>query len=241
MRQTDETGTTAERPIPEPTLRRLPLYYQYLKKLQTKEGLDYVSSTQMGNDLHILPIQVRKDLELTNAVGRPKLGYDIRGLIMTIEAFLGWDNITDGYLIGVGHLGSALLGYQGFREYGLNLIAAFDSDESKVGTEVHGTKVLHVSKLPNMIRRMGIKIGVLTVPGPVAQELADIMVKAGICAIWNFSPTKIRVRPDIIVQHENLASSLVVLSKKLAQRLQCQAQERGDDGPNEKDYRCFAR
>ena len=219
MSRTDERISTVERPIPEPTLRRLPLYYQYLKKLQSGQGPDYVSSATMGNDLRILPIQVRKDLEITNAVGKPKLGYEVRELVMAIEAFLGWDNITDGYLVGVGHLGSALLGYQGFREYGLNLIAAFDSDESKVGTEVHGTKVLHVSKLANMIKRMGIKIGVLTVPGQAAQELADTMVRAGICAIWNFSPVKITVPPDIIVQHENLASSLVVLSKKLAQKL----------------------
>jgi redox-sensing transcriptional repressor len=123
----------------------------------------------------------------------------------------------------VGHLGSALLGYQGFRDYGLNIIAAFDSDPSKVGTEVHGTKVLHVDKLPNMIKRMGIKIGVLAVPGQAAQELADTMVKAGIAAIWNFSPTKIAAPPDIIIQHENLASSLVVLSKKLAQKMNAKA------------------
>jgi redox-sensing transcriptional repressor len=219
MTETDEIIVTSERPIPEPTLRRLPLYYQYLKKLQMGKAGDYISSTQMGSDLHILPIQVRKDLEITNAVGKPKMGYEIRELMMAIEAFLGWNNTTEGYLVGVGHLGSALLGYQGFKDYGLNLIAAFDSDESKVGTEVHGTRVLHVDKLPNMIKRMGIKIGVLTVPAQAAQELTDTMVKAGICAIWNFSPTKITVPPDVIVQHENLASSLVVISKKLAQKL----------------------
>jgi redox-sensing transcriptional repressor len=223
MTQTDEKTMTADRPIPEPTLRRLPIYYQYLKKLKAGQDAEYVSSTQIGSDLHILPIQVRKDLEITEAVGRPKVGYGISELMKNIEAFLGWDNTTDGYLIGVGHLGSALLGYQGFREYGLNLVAAFDNDESKVGAEVHGTKVLHVDKLPNMIKRMGIKIGVLTVPGQAAQELADIMVKSGICAIWNFSPVKITVPAGVIVQHENLASSLVVLSKKLAQKLSAKA------------------
>lgn len=219
MTESDERLTGVVRAIPEPTLRRLPIYYQYLKKFQLNKKSDYISSTQIGNDLNILPIQVRKDLEVTEAVGRPKLGYDVGELMTTIEGFLGWNNTTDGYIVGVGHLGSALLGYQGFREYGLNLIAAFDSDEAKVGTEIHGTKVLHVDKLPNMIKRMGIKIGVLTVPGHVAQDLAAVMVKAGICAIWNFSPVKINVPPHIIVQHENLASSLVVLSKKLAQAL----------------------
>jgi redox-sensing transcriptional repressor len=219
----DEESTGTVRPIPEPTLRRLPIYYQYLKKLRAEKKSDYVSSSQIGTELNVLPIQVRKDLEITRAVGRPKLGYEIGELVTAIEGFLGWNNTTDGYLVGVGHLGAALLGYQGFKDYGLNLIAAFDSDEAKVGTEIHGTKILHVNKLPNMIRRMGIKIGVLTVPGHAAQELTDIMVKAGICAIWNFSPVKISAPPRVIVQHENLASSLVVLSKKLAQMLLAKA------------------
>lgn len=204
------------RPIPEPTLRRLPLYHQYLKKMHNERNLDYTSSNQIGNDLHVLPIQVRKDLEITGALGKPKLGYDVVELIETIETFLGWNNISDGYLVGAGHLGSALLGYQGFKDYGLNIIAAFDSDESKVGKEINGIKVLHVSKLHNMIRRMGIKIGILTVPGSEAQELSDLMTRAGVKAIWNFSPVKIKAPEDVIVQHENLASSLVVLSKKLS-------------------------
>jgi len=211
-----EKQNQSPRAIPEPTLRRLPLYHQYLKRMHSEKNLEYISSNQIGNDLHILPIQVRKDLEITEAMGKPKLGYDIVELMGAIETFLGWNNTTDGYLVGVGHLGSALLGYQGFKDYGLNIVAAFDSDKSKIGTEIKGVKVLDVEKLPNMIRRMGIKIGILTVPGNAAQELSDVMVRAGIKAIWNFSPVKIKAPQDIIVQHENLASSLVVLSKKLS-------------------------
>jgi redox-sensing transcriptional repressor len=216
-----EPGPT--KAIPEPTLRRLPIYYQYLKKRHAEAHLDYISSNQIGADLNILPIQVRKDLEVTEAVGKPKLGYNVAELISTIEAFLGWDNTTDGYLVGVGNLGSALLGYQGFREYGLNIIAAFDTDKDKVGKEIHGTVVLPAEKLSNMIRRMGIKIGILTVPAHSAQDLAETMVDAGIRAIWNFSPVKINVPAHVIVQHENLASSLVVLSKKLTQAMKATA------------------
>lgn len=223
MADIEEKNSGPTRAIPEPTLRRLPIYYQYLKKMMAEKGSEYVSSTQIGSDLNILPIQVRKDLQVTEAAGKPKLGYDVAELIRTIEAFLGWNNTTDGYLVGVGNLGSALLGYRGFKEYGLNLIAAFDADAGKVGTEIHGTTVFHVSKLPNMIKRMGIKIGVLTVPEKSAQPLADSMVKAGIRAIWNFSPAKINVPLHVIVQHENLASSLVVLSKKLAEALKAKA------------------
>ncbi len=219
MADIEERDSGPTRAIPEPTLRRLPIYYQYLKKTQAEKGSEYISSTQIGNDLNILPIQVRKDLEIAEAAGKPKLGYDVTDLIRTIEAFLGWNNTTEGYLVGVGNLGSALLGYQGFREYGLDLIAAFDTDAHKVGREVHGKVVLHVSKLPSMVKRMGVKIGVLTVPAISAQPLADIMVKAGVRAIWNFSPVKINVPPHVIVQHENLASSLVVLSRKLTDAL----------------------
>ncbi len=214
------TGSDKEiqilKPIPEPTLRRLPIYYQYLKKMHDDRQLKSISCTKIGNDLNILPIQVRKDLAITDAVGKPKLGYGVEELMGTIEDFLGWNNTTEAYLVGAGNLGAALLGYQGFREYGLDIIAAFDADESKVGTEIRGKKIIHVKKLPEMIRRMGIKIGILTVPAYCAQELADNMVSAGIHAIWNFSPVKVIVPPNVIVQHENLASSLVVLSKKLA-------------------------
>ncbi len=212
----DGTGLPIMKPIPEPTLRRLPVYYQYLKKIHDDEQLEHISCTKIGNDLNVLPIQVRKDLAVTDAVGKPKMGYSVPELMSTIEDFLGWHNTTEAYLIGAGNLGAALLGYQGFREHGLDIIAAFDADESKVGKEIHGKKVIHVAKLPEMIRRMGIKIGILTVPAYCAQELADNMVRAGIHAIWNFSPVKVITPPNVIVQHENLASSLVVLSKKLA-------------------------
>jgi redox-sensing transcriptional repressor len=209
--------------IPEPTLRRLPLYYQFLKKIQSEKS-KYISCTQIGNELNILPIQVRKDLEITEASGKPKLGYSVKELLSNIEDFLGWNNTTDAYLVGVGHLGSALLGYQGFKEYGVNIIAAFDADETKTGAEIHGKMVFPVSKLPEMIRRMGIKIGILTVPAHSAQELTSMMVEAGIHAIWNFSPVKVMAPQGIIIQHENLASSLVVLSKKLAMSLKTDRQ-----------------
>jgi redox-sensing transcriptional repressor len=211
------------KPIPEPTLRRLPIYYQYLKNMHDDKQSEHISCTKIGNDLNMLPIQVRKDLAITNAVGRPKLGYGVPELMGMIEDFLGWNNTTEAYLVGAGNLGAALLGYQGFKEYGLNIIAAFDADESKVGAEIRGKKIIHVKKLPEMIRRMGIKIGILTVPAYCAQELADTMVKAGIHAIWNFSPVKVMAPPHVIVQHENLASSLVVLSKKLALALKARA------------------
>jgi redox-sensing transcriptional repressor len=232
MADTEVKPVEPIRAIPEPTLRRLPMYYQYLKRMHEEKKLDYISCTQIGNDLSVLPIQVRKDLQIADAVGKPKTGYSVGELIDTIEDFLGWNNTTDAYLVGVGNLGAALLGYEGFNEYGLNIVAGFDANEEKVGKEIGGKRILNVSKLAEMIKRMSIKIGILTVPAPVAQKTADVMVKAGIHAIWNFSPVKIVVPPDVIVQHENLASTLGVLSKKLALAMKARAGE--TDGGTDK-------
>ena len=205
--------TEGIRSIPEPTLRRLPVYYQYVKNHRAQEA--HVSCTQIAEALSQKPIQVRKDLEIAGAIGKPRLGYPVAELVDILETFLGYRRVDDAFLVGAGHLGLALLGYEGFKERGLNIVAAFDSDPEKVGHRAHGKEILPIGKLEKLVERMKIPIGILTVPAPEAQRVADLMVGAGIKAIWNFAPVHIHVPEDIIVQHENLASSLVVLSKKL--------------------------
>ncbi len=200
--------------IPEPSLRRLPIYHHYLKRID-EEGVISISCTTMANDLHLEPIQIRKDIAITGVVGKPQIGYNVKQLIQGIENFLGWNNTTDAFLVGVGGLGSALLGYKGFEVYGLNILAGFDIDPSKVNTEIHEKRIYHIEKLPQLIKRMKIKIGIITVPAIYAQEIADIMIEAGIKALWNFSPIKIVTTGDTIILNENLAASLAVLAKKL--------------------------
>lgn len=200
--------------FPEPTLRRLPVYHNYLKRLAEK-GAQFVSCTQIANDLGLVPIQVRKDLELTGIAGKPKIGYPAAELMSAIEDFLGWHNSTDAFLVGVGNLGAALLGYQGFKEHGLNIVAGFDMDPEKAGKSINGKRVFPMKKLPELVKRMNIKIGILAVPAAYAQETANLMTQSGIRAVWNFAPARISVPQDVIVQHENLASSLAVLSNKL--------------------------
>ena len=198
----------------EPTLRRLPIYLQYLKKLENK-NIMFISCSQIANDLNLNPIQVRKDIESTKVIGKPKVGYELRELILKIESFLCCHIKNEAILVGAGHLGYALLGYHGFKEFGLEIVAAFDTSPDKVGKFINTKSVFHINKLEEIIKRMNIEIGILTVPSQYAQELADRMVNAGIKAIWNFAPAKINVKDNIIVQHENLASSLAVLSKKI--------------------------
>ena len=118
-------------------------------------------------------------------------------------------------MVGAGHLGYSLLGYRGFKEYGLDIVAAFDNNPDKIDKYIHHKKVFSIDKLESFIKKMKIQIGILTVPANVAQSLADRMVKSGIKAIWTFAPTKITVPKNVIVQHENLASSLAVLSQKM--------------------------
>jgi len=197
------------------TVKRLPLYLRFLRQLKDS-GREIVSSTYIGEHLKLEPIQVRKDLAVTGIVGKPKVGYFIPSLIQAIEEFLGWDNNTDAFLVGAGNLGSALLGYQGFARHGLNIVAAFDTDESKIGTHIHDKDVLPLDKLSDLVDRMHITMGIIAVPAEAAQSVADLMIAAGITAIWNFAPVHIDVPNNIVVQNEDLASGLAVLSVKAA-------------------------
>jgi len=203
--------------IPLPTLRRLPLYYQYLKK-ELGLGRVFVSCTTMANVMGLTTIQVRKDLQVTGAVGRPKVGYHIKDTISCIEDSLGYNNTKDALLVGAGHLGLALLGYEGFKEYGLNIVAAFDVDPAKIGTEYRGKTIQDLKKFSNLAKRMNIQIGIITVPSDQAPSVRDLMIESGIRAIWNFAPVRLTVPDGVIIQNENMASSLSVLSKELMKR-----------------------
>ena len=178
-----------------------------------------MSCTHIAADLGLDPTQVRKDLAVTGIIGKPKIGYDLQALVGAIETYLGWNNVTDAFLVGVGSLGRALLGYQGFAAYGLNIVAAFDCDPAKVGKVVHGKQVLPVEKLVSLTQRMKVRIGVLTVPAASGQVAADLMVRAGIVAIWNFSTAQLEVPAGVIVENVDLSASLAVLSRKLAEAL----------------------
>jgi redox-sensing transcriptional repressor len=195
-------------------VRRLPAYLQLLRILQG-EGHEYVSGTVLASTHNLEPVIVRKDLAVTGITGTPRRGFRVAELIAAIEAFLGWNNQTKAVLVGVGNLGTALLGYRGFENLGLRIAGAFDSDAQKVGLWVQGRQVQSMTRLPSFARRLGITLGVLTVPATVAQEVADLMVNAGIMGIWNFTPVKLKVPEGVVVQKEDLAEGLAVLSHRL--------------------------
>jgi len=188
-----------------------------LNELQ-KEGAGIVSGTLLAEKMHCEPIQVRKDLSITGIEGRPRIGFVIADTIQAIEDFLGWNNPRDAFLIGVGSLGSALLGYKAFEQNHLRIVAAFDNNKKKCGKTIHGKEVLHISKLEDLAQRMHVHIAILTVPQAAAQEIVSYLVKCNIDGIWNFTPGKLVVPPDIIVQNEDLSSGLAVLCKRLQDR-----------------------
>lgn len=213
-----ESNDLPQRPraVPEPTLRRLPLYYRYLKGLPAPSGS--VSCTQIGAELELDPTQVRKDIEATGIVGRPRTGYTVSELISAIERFLGWDSVTEAVMVGVGSLGQALLGYERFSQCGLNIVAAFDADPGKVGHTIRGREVQSIDTLAEVVRTRRIGVAILTVPAGAAQQVADLLVREGVKAIWNFAPLRLRVPPEILVHNEDLYCSLASLSAKLVQR-----------------------
>lgn len=211
--------TDTPTPTPRPTLLRLPQYHRVLKEMARDEGREHVSCTQIAYRLRLEPTQVRKDLAATGIVGRPRIGYDTARLIEAIETFLGWKNTSDAFLIGAGNLGTALMGYEGFREHGLNIVAAFDTDPEKIGAEIVGRPVFGLEKLPDLADRLHVKIAIITAPAEAARQVAELAVVSGIRALWNFAPVYLDVPEDVVVEDVRLVASLGALTGKLNQRI----------------------
>ncbi|MDR0389243.1 MAG: redox-sensing transcriptional repressor Rex [Spirochaetaceae bacterium] len=193
-----------------PSVRRLPSYLHVIKQVDT-EGSEYISGTVIAGELNLEPIQVRKDLAITGIIGKPKKGYPAKALITAIEHFLGWDEIQDAILVGVGNLGSALMGYPELRSHGLRMVAAFDINPEKIGNPVHGVPVYSVDGMGSTIQDLAVKLALLTVPNTEAQRSADILVGAGITAIWNFTKVKLKVPDEVIVEKEDISSGYAIL------------------------------
>ena len=197
------------------TISRLPRYLRYLLECR-RQGKLNISSTTIANDMQLNSVQVRKDLAIISSVaGKPKLGFDVDLLIHDIEGYLGYNNTSEAVIVGVGGLGKAFLGYGGFENYGLNIVAAFDNNEKLVNTKINGKPVYDVGKLQSIVARFNIQIGIITVPSYAAQEVADRMVAAGIKAIWNFASVHLNIPSDVALKNEDLASSLALLSLQI--------------------------
>ena len=200
--------------VPEPTLRRLPWYLSNIKLMKEK-GEQYVSSTQISKEINIDASQIAKDLSYVNISGRTRVGYNIDALIEVLESFLGFTNMHKAFLFGVGSLGAALLRDSGLHHFGLEIVAAFDVNPTLVGTMLNGIPIFHSDDFQEKMKEYGVHIGVLTVPIEIAQCITDTMVAGGIKAVWNFTPFRIRVPEDIVVQNTSLYAHLAVMFNRL--------------------------
>ena len=200
--------------VPEPTLRRLPWYLSNIKLMKEK-GEQYVSSTQISKEINIDASQIAKVLSYVDISGRSRVGYNIDALIEVLESFLGFTNMHKAFLFGVGSLGGALLRDSGLQHFGLEIVAAFDVNPELVGKDLDGIPIFHSDDFEAKMKEYDVNIGVLTVPINIAQEITNKMVDGGIKAVWNFTPFRIRVPENIVVQNTSLYAHLAVMFNRL--------------------------
>jgi redox-sensing transcriptional repressor len=198
-----------DRKIPELAVPRLSRYYRALIDSGDKE---IISSEEMSFLTGYSAAQIRKDLTYFGQFGTPGLGYPVPELRKALLRILGIDREWNVALVGVGHLGAALLGYKGFRRQGFRLVAAFDTDPSKVGRTVEGIPILASDRLKEVARQSDIQMGIITVPLAAAQAAADVLVGAGIRAIMNFAPVRLTVPARVTVHNVDMAIELERLS-----------------------------
>ncbi|MFZ4724781.1 MAG: redox-sensing transcriptional repressor Rex [Paludibacter sp.] len=200
--------------VPEPTLRRLPWYLAYAQ-LVIRSGELYLSSTQIAKNIAVDASMVAKDLSYVNISGRTRVGYDVKELVEVLEDFLGFTNSHKAFLFGVGSLGGALMHDNGLEQFGLEIVTGFDVKYELSGTSINRIPIHHIDRFEELQKQTGINIGILTVPIDKAQMVSELMIAGGIQAIWNFTPFRIRVPQNIIVQNTSIYAHLAVMFNRL--------------------------
>ncbi len=197
------------RTVTRATLGRLPEYLSYLQRMLPEKKT--VSATAISRALGYGEVQVRKDLSVVSGAGKPKVGYITEELIESIERYLGCGDCSRGVIVGAGKLGGAILDYDGFAGFGVEIMAAFDTDSGKCGLSAQGKDILPLEELESFCQKERIRIGVIAVPAAAAQSVCDRLIHAGIRAIWSFAPVHLDVPEGVLLQEENLALSLAHL------------------------------
>lgn len=197
-----------EKILSDKVINRLTLYHSILTDYIEKD-IEYISSPQIAELLHVDNTQVRKDIALLNYKGKCKVGYKVKELKLLIEEKLKFKNVKTSFIVGAGNLGMALAKYDNFEAYGFNISALFDNSPLKIGINVNGKEVYHLNELPKIAEKYDAKIAILTVPRVYAQEVTNFLVKSGIKYIWNFTPCVLSVPNDVQVWNENLIGNFL--------------------------------
>lgn len=200
--------------LPEPTIRRLPWYLAYVTLLR-KNNVEYVSSTKIAEELNVDSSQIAKDLSFLNIKGKTRIGYEVSSLETALGEFLGFGQSHNAVIVGAGSLGAALITDSGLQRYGLDIVAGVDVNPAIVGTEIGGKPIYHIDQLKALVKKLNIRIGIVTVPVDCAQDVADTMVAAGIKGIWNFTPYRIRVRDGVVITNTSIYSHLALMYNRL--------------------------
>lgn len=203
--------------ISKATIDRLPLYFRTLRLAQD-EGIDIVSSDELGRRLGITPEQIRKDLASFGQFGKKGVGYYVNELKRNVGEILGLNNHWNIAVVGIGHLGAALANYQNFVTLGFNLVALFDQDPNVIGTTVNHVKVEDIQRMKEIVQERNIQIGIIAVPAAFAQGVANQLVAAGIKGIWNFAPIKMDVPDSMHIVNEDLSIGLSSLSYHITRK-----------------------
>lgn len=200
----------SDQKIPQVTAKRLPLYYRYLEKLHSI-GKQRVSSAGLAEALQIDPATIRRDFSYLGELGKKGYGYNVTYLLQFLRDFLKQDEVTNVILVGVGNLGTALLRYNFYRSHNTKIVAGFDSDEAKIGADVDGIPVYSMKQLKEVIELHRVDVAILTVPVSAAQPTTDLLVKAGIRGILNFTPARLNAPKNIRIHHIDLTVELQTL------------------------------
>ena len=185
---------------PDVVIRRLPLYARSLRYL-LDEDVRSVSSQELGERINVTAAQIRKDLSYFGEFGKQGIGYDVEKLLHQIERILGLNQQWPVALVGIGHLGEAIARYEGFRSQGIRIAALFDSDPNKIGVDINGLPIVNDAQIERVLREQGIKLAIIAVPASRAQEVADMLVAAGVRALLNYAPVVIQVPDSVWVRH----------------------------------------
>ena len=216
------TGQRTRRRIPEATVARLPVYLRILSE-QFDCGVTNMSSEQLAEFAGLNAAKVRKDLSYLGSYGTRGVGYEVEYLVYQIRRELGLTHDWPVVIVGAGNLGQALAGYDGFSDRGFPVGGILDVDEAKVGSLVGGVRVRHLDEAAQVVQSRGISIGVIATPGAAAQDVADVLVAAGVTSLLNFAPTVINVPHAISVRKVDLAVELQILSYYEQRRASAQA------------------
>jgi redox-sensing transcriptional repressor len=193
--------------ISQEVVRRLSLYLRNLRRLQ-ESGVEVISSDKISKFLNVSPEQFRKDLSYFGEFGKRGVGYEVERLKEELESILGIDKKWKIALVGVGKLGSAILGFEGLSRFNLRIVSCFDIDNNKIGTEIHNVKIHSIKDIKKIVKEKNIKVAIITTPPEAAQFVADELIGAQVKGILNFAPVILKAPDDVFISNVDMACEM---------------------------------